>query len=159
MRMATSAEVLATPSPALISMRYSPVGRLARGTSTFVTPGATPAKNAEYGDLLQRYTSDATFRDLVKAVTVTGAGGSVSETAVPLSDDTASPTAALKRFRNEAAGQSSSAVVLRSRSKRGQFASESTYVSNRTAKHLDRSAFLFVGCRRAATWADRRTFP
>jgi hypothetical protein len=34
-----------------------------------MTPGVSPAKNAEYGDLLQRYTSDATFRDLVKAVT------------------------------------------------------------------------------------------
>jgi hypothetical protein len=33
-----------------------------------MTPGATPAKNAEYGDLLQRYTSDAVFRDLAKAV-------------------------------------------------------------------------------------------
>lgn len=33
-----------------------------------ISPGVTPAKSAEYGDLLQRYTSDATFRDLVKAV-------------------------------------------------------------------------------------------
>jgi hypothetical protein len=33
-----------------------------------MTPGVTPAKSAEYGDLLQRYTSDAAFRDLAKAV-------------------------------------------------------------------------------------------
>ena len=33
-----------------------------------MTPGVTPAKNVEYGDLLQRYTSDAVFRDLAKAV-------------------------------------------------------------------------------------------
>ena len=32
-------------------------------------PGVTPAKSAEYGDLLQRYTSDAPFRDVVRAVT------------------------------------------------------------------------------------------
>lgn len=33
-----------------------------------MTPGVTPAKNVEYGDLLQRYTSDAAFRDLTRAV-------------------------------------------------------------------------------------------
>jgi hypothetical protein len=33
-----------------------------------MTAGVTPAKNAEYGDLLQRYTSDAIFRDLAKAI-------------------------------------------------------------------------------------------
>jgi hypothetical protein len=33
-----------------------------------MTPRVTPANNAEYGELLQRYASDVTFRDLVKAV-------------------------------------------------------------------------------------------
>lgn len=33
-----------------------------------MTSGVTPAKNVEYGDLLLRYSSDAGFRDLVKAV-------------------------------------------------------------------------------------------
>lgn len=33
-----------------------------------MTPRVTPANNAEYGELLQRYASDVTFRDLVKVV-------------------------------------------------------------------------------------------
>lgn len=33
-----------------------------------MTPRVTPANNSEYGELLQRYASDITFRDLVKVV-------------------------------------------------------------------------------------------
>ena len=33
-----------------------------------MTPRVTPANNAEYGELLQRYAGDASFRELVKAV-------------------------------------------------------------------------------------------
>ncbi len=33
-----------------------------------MSPGVTPAKNAEYGDLLQRYVSDVSFRELVRAI-------------------------------------------------------------------------------------------
>ena len=33
-----------------------------------MTPRVTPANNVEYGELLQRYTSDTSFRELVKAI-------------------------------------------------------------------------------------------